>query len=442
MSIVTALLNGTNLNRDVHIETPNIMTLTPGVRKGFEEELEITTNNCNTGMALVEVTRTTVTPNETFLVLVWVNVDETIDTSGDGYIVIKIDADAIDDGSGNNADGTGIATVEKVAVLPSSNYLELCSLASGVITDTRVFSTLQDNILPFGKYYAEDAEASDAYVITIPGLKELVDGMFIIFQANTANNGSATLNINALGAKEIVKNNSATLDNNDIVANMKVVLVYDEVQDKLIMVNPVANSTSLSICSQAEAEADPCTENTKAMSPLRTQQFFDVRDVATVTYVDSVKNDGKPLIIHSYSKTFSANNSAETLYETISVPAGFTAGVIHVECVANVYGYYSVPRFKDYHANLRWSGTTSKGYMYNSYDSYAGSTNIAGATSGTLSFTQASGASQYRALTTVNVTSLSAGDGNDVQITHTTTIGFSPGTNATYFYAIVTIWPA
>jgi hypothetical protein len=52
--------------------------------------------------------------------------------------VIELDQDMINDGSANSLDGTGIATVGKVAVLPTENYLQLASLSGGVITDTRV----------------------------------------------------------------------------------------------------------------------------------------------------------------------------------------------------------------------------------------------------------------------------------------------------------------
>ena len=50
--------------------------------------------------------------------------------------------------------------------------------------------------------FAADAEASDAYVITLsPAPTALYTGMKITFSANTANTGACTLNVNSLGAK-------------------------------------------------------------------------------------------------------------------------------------------------------------------------------------------------------------------------------------------------
>lgn len=138
MSVIAQILNGTNLNRDAGFSSLVSSFLTEGVRSSFGNDLAITLNQCDTGMAFVECTRTSVTPNEVFLIPVWVDVPEVIDTSGNGYIIIEVDQTKINDGSANSADGTGVATVKKVAGLPSTNYLELASLASGVITDTRV----------------------------------------------------------------------------------------------------------------------------------------------------------------------------------------------------------------------------------------------------------------------------------------------------------------
>ena len=137
MSVITQILNGTNLNRDAGFSSLVSSYIKEGVRSSFGNDLVITTNQCDTGMAFIECTRTSVTPNEIFLVPVLVDVAETIDTSGDGYIIIELDQAKINDGSANSLDGTGIATVKKVSSLPSANFLELASLASGVITDTR-----------------------------------------------------------------------------------------------------------------------------------------------------------------------------------------------------------------------------------------------------------------------------------------------------------------
>ena len=76
--------------------------------------------------------------------------------------------------------------------------------------------------------YAADAEASDTYVITLdPAVTAYVTGQEFAFLANTANTGAATLNVNGLGAKTIVKHKSVTLANNDIKAGSVVYVSYD-----------------------------------------------------------------------------------------------------------------------------------------------------------------------------------------------------------------------
>lgn len=83
--------------------------------------------------------------------------------------------------------------------------------------------------------YAADAGSTDAYVITLsPVPSAYSTGMMVIFKANTANTGAATLNVNSLGAKTIVKDGSVTLANSDIAASQIVIVVYDGTNFQLI----------------------------------------------------------------------------------------------------------------------------------------------------------------------------------------------------------------
>ena len=76
--------------------------------------------------------------------------------------------------------------------------------------------------------YAADAEASDTYVITLsPVPAALYAGMQVSFMANTANTGAATINVNSLGAKAIVKMGDRALETGDIEADQVVTLMYD-----------------------------------------------------------------------------------------------------------------------------------------------------------------------------------------------------------------------
>lgn len=91
--------------------------------------------------------------------------------------------------------------------------------------------------------YAADAEANDTYVITLsPVPTSYTNGMVVYFKANTANTGAATINVNGLGAKTIVKYVSTTLADGDIAAGMFCTLIYDGTN--FVLQNPIANTVS------------------------------------------------------------------------------------------------------------------------------------------------------------------------------------------------------
>jgi hypothetical protein len=87
--------------------------------------------------------------------------------------------------------------------------------------------------------YGVDAGSTDAYAIALsPVLAAYAAGLEIIFLANTANTGAATLNVNGLGAKAIVKGVSTALSDNDILASMLCLVVYDGTS--FVLMNPRA----------------------------------------------------------------------------------------------------------------------------------------------------------------------------------------------------------
>lgn len=61
----------------------------------------------------------------------------------------------------------------------------------------------------------------------VPAPTAYVTGMVVNFKAGTANTGNATLNVNGLGAVNILKNHDQTLDNNDIEVGQVVTVIYD-----------------------------------------------------------------------------------------------------------------------------------------------------------------------------------------------------------------------
>lgn len=76
--------------------------------------------------------------------------------------------------------------------------------------------------------YAADAEASDAYVITLtPAVSAYAEGQEFVFKANTANTGASSLNVNGLGAKTLKKNTDQDTETGDIESGSILSVVYD-----------------------------------------------------------------------------------------------------------------------------------------------------------------------------------------------------------------------
>jgi len=76
--------------------------------------------------------------------------------------------------------------------------------------------------------YAASSAGSDAYAITlVPAIAAYTTGQIVQFEADVANTGAATLNINGIGAITIKKNYDQDLANNDIEAGQIVTVVYD-----------------------------------------------------------------------------------------------------------------------------------------------------------------------------------------------------------------------
>lgn len=91
--------------------------------------------------------------------------------------------------------------------------------------------------------YAADSVGTDSYAVTLnPVPSAYVTGMKVRFKAGTANTGTATLNVNSLGAKTIVKAYNTTLADNDIKAGQIVEVVYDSVGDNFQMVSQLGNA--------------------------------------------------------------------------------------------------------------------------------------------------------------------------------------------------------
>ncbi len=84
-------------------------------------------------------------------------------------------------------------------------------------------------VIQFNKLnYGVSAGSTNAYTLNLnPAPSQYIAGMEIAFQANAANSGGVTLNVNGLGSKNIFKSVSTALTANDILNGQIVKVIYD-----------------------------------------------------------------------------------------------------------------------------------------------------------------------------------------------------------------------
>lgn len=93
--------------------------------------------------------------------------------------------------------------------------------------------------------YAVATGSNNAYVLSLsPALDAHVAGMPIIWKANHANSGAATLNVNSIGAVSLKKNISEVLEAGDILSDKIYIVLYDGTNLQLL--NPSGQSTGIS----------------------------------------------------------------------------------------------------------------------------------------------------------------------------------------------------
>jgi hypothetical protein len=117
-----------------------------------------------------------------------------------------------------------------------------------VVIPSRLANVIQDA----SYVYAADAAASDTYAITlVPALAAYAAGQSFYFRANTANTGGATLNVNGLGARNILKYTDQALETGDIEAGKMIHVVYDGTSMQLQ--SPVDSSLTTAMTTEVAA---------------------------------------------------------------------------------------------------------------------------------------------------------------------------------------------
>jgi len=104
--------------------------------------------------------------------------------------------------------------------------------------------------------YVVDSGAADAYVITLPYAPVAYsDGMQAVFKASAANTGASTLNVNALGAKVIKRQDGSALIAGDIAADKIVEVRFNTTSDQFEIQGSTAIGTGTMAAQNSNAVA-------------------------------------------------------------------------------------------------------------------------------------------------------------------------------------------
>lgn len=131
--------------------------------------------------------------------------------------------------------------------------------------------------------YCADAGANDTYACSLdPAIVAYTTGAVYYFKANTANTGSATINLNSIGAKTIKKAQGGVttdLSDNDIRVGQLVVLQYDGTNDIMQMQStlgnaPVGVGTVTSVTANSASELS--IANTTTTPVISVADAFDI----------------------------------------------------------------------------------------------------------------------------------------------------------------------
>jgi len=97
------------------------------------------------------------------------------------------------------------------------------------------------------------AATTDVYTTTITGVTSYTTNDAYVIKFNTANSNGATLNINSLGAVDLVKNNNVIITGGDISVGQEFIIIYDGTNFQMIGIAPnqmfayVTNADSVTI---------------------------------------------------------------------------------------------------------------------------------------------------------------------------------------------------
>tara|TARA_R110002020_G_scaffold466103_1_gene688266 strand:+ start:61 stop:1137 length:1077 start_codon:yes stop_codon:yes gene_type:complete len=189
---------------------------------------------------------------------------------------------------------------------------KITALADGTAhTDGINAGQIQDGGLIF---QATDSGSANAYAIALtPAVTAYVAGQVFHFKAANANTGNSTLNVNALGTKNIKKRNDQNPAAGDIEANAIISVIYD--------------GTSFQMISQLGTSAGSMTSFTLTGDSGSNQTIVDgnTLDVAGGTGIDTVVGSTDTVTVAIDSSV--VQKTAQNTFTKAQVPSTYTAAL-------------------------------------------------------------------------------------------------------------------
>lgn len=287
--------------------------LEPGVITGFAVSQHSGGANMSVdvapGVALIEITNTNIDSGETYKVYFTSDAIEIIPvTTADptnprkDRLILRIDVSVDPNGNSSN-----IAIIELLPGTPAgsptapaepANAITLAiidipasdtTISTGQITDSRTFVTVSASVLvdlareskvtaihnnaPFS---GDAAGSSNAYTLSVTSnITAYVAGQKFYFKANHENSGTATLNVNSLGAKTIKKVDGATnLASADIKNGQYVLVIYDGTNFQMLSPpGTAAGSTMYRKCVYLSGASSSTLSNPTSNTAFNTHTF-------------------------------------------------------------------------------------------------------------------------------------------------------------------------
>lgn len=153
-----------------------------------------------------------------------------------------------------SADATGRAKMEDAFVNAAKLGTDAVTTAK-ILANNVTLAKLAEDVTNGAYLYAADTTNTNSYAITLsPAPTAYAAGMEVRFKVTNANTSTVTLNVNALGAKNVYSRDGKALIAGQIAAGAMVTAVYDGTQ--FITALPSRTASALTVAPGTSAKVD------------------------------------------------------------------------------------------------------------------------------------------------------------------------------------------